>query len=189
MIVIKIITLILIIYIINYIVNKKKEILLKNKQKLVNLINSGNTKRIFEHKDILDIIYSIEGYYYYNQRAYIEMINYIEDFLEIIDLIKIDNHIATNFIDNLLDLKTCILNCLLSFELILPYEYNVKDVLTDLNNVLEKYISEVYLIHEKYIKQNGMEHTIKLYTKSIKNGYNIDVNIFEPKTKLLFNRI
>ena len=61
---IKIITLIVIIFIINYVLNKKKDILVKKKQRIVK-INNGD--RILNEKDILDIVYNIEGYYYYNQ--------------------------------------------------------------------------------------------------------------------------
>jgi hypothetical protein len=35
----------------------------------------NNANRILNDKNLLDIIYSIEGYYYYNQQAFIELIN------------------------------------------------------------------------------------------------------------------
>ena len=46
----------------------------------------NKVNRILKYKDILDIVYSIEGYYYYNQETYIEMIKHIENFLEIIEV-------------------------------------------------------------------------------------------------------
>ena len=183
---IKIITLIVIIFIINYVLNKKKDILIKKKQRIVK-INNGD--RILNEKDILDIVYNIEGYYYYNQQAYIEMINYLEKFLEIIELCNIDPHYSTNLNANLLDLKKLILNTLLSFELKLPKEYNVHDVIKDMTEVLDGYLNDIYILHENYIKENNIDSSIKLIIPNALEGYNTDYNLFEPSKKLYFNRI
>jgi len=186
MIIIKIITLIILLFIIKYIIDKRQEILNNKKEKLV---SRNKVKRILKHKNLLDIIYSIEGYYYYNQEAYIELLKHIENFLEIIDLCYIDPHYSTNLYYNLLDLKKLILNCLLSFELKLPIEYNVNDVILDLTEILDEYLKDIYILHEKYIKENGMDYTIKLIFQNYPDGYNIDDNLLEKGKKLYFNRI
>ncbi len=186
MILIKIITVIIIFAIIKYILDKKKYALNKKKVKLVKL---NNANKILDYKDILDIIYSIEGYYYHNQQGFIELINYLETFLEIIELIKIDPHYSTNLYANLRDLKKNILNTLISIEIKLPIEYNINDVVNDMNDILDKYINEIYLIHENYIKEKGMDYTVKIIKRNDLDGYNVDDNILEPNKKLLFNRV
>jgi hypothetical protein len=186
MLIIKIITLLIIIFIINYVINAKKEIIRDKKQ---NIIKINNAKRILEHKDILDIIYNIEGYYYYNQQAFIELINHLEKFFEIYDIIKIDNKLSMTLYDNLVDLKYLILNTIISFEIKLPYQINLNDVVNDMQNVLNKYLYEIYELHEKYIKNNGMDHNVKLILPKHPEGYNMDYNLLEPNKKLLFNRL
>jgi hypothetical protein len=182
--IIKILTLLIILFIINYIIKKKKSILKKKKEKLIKI---NNAERIIEHTDILNILYSIEGYYYYNQQAYIDLIKYLENFLEIVDLCYIDEHYSTNLYQNLRDLKKVIMNTLVSFEIKLPQEYNVRDVINDMCSTLDKYLDKVYLIHENYIKKNGMDYTINLIIPKRPDGYNIDKNILEPNKKLYFN--
>lgn len=184
MIIIKILTIVIILFIINYIIKKKKNILKKKKEKLIKI---NNADRIIKHIDILNILYSIEGYYYYNQQAYIDLIKYLENFLEIVDLCYIDQHYSTNLYVNLRDLKKLIMNTLVSFEIKLPQEYNIKDVITDMCDVLDKHMHEVYLIHENYIKSKGMDYTVNLIIPNRPEGYNIDNNILEPSKKLYFN--
>ncbi len=186
MIIIKIITVVIIFFIIFYYLNKKKQKLNNRKTKLVKL---NNADRILDDKNLLDIIYSIEGYYYYNQQAFGELIKYLESFLEIIELIRIDDHYSTNLYGNLRDLKKLIINTLISIEIKLPPEYNINDVVNDMQQILDKYIDEVYLIHENYIKRKGMDHTVKIIKRNDLDGYNGDNSIFEPNKKLLFNRI
>jgi len=165
---------------------KKKDILKKKKQ---NISKNNNGKRILENKEILDIIFNIENYYYYNQQAFIELIKYLENFLEIIELINIDPQYSSSLYDNLKDLKKLIINTIISFEIRLPNEFNINDVIDDMTNILDKQLQDVYDIHEKYIKENGMNYKIKLIVPNMLDGYNVDDNLLEPKKKLLFNQI
>ncbi len=182
--IIKILTLLIILFTINYIIKKKKNILKKKKQKLIKI---NNANRIIEHEDILNILYSIEGYYYFNQQAYIDLIKYLENFLEIVDLCYVNEHYSTNLYPNLRDLKKVIMNTLISFEIKLPQEYNIKDVINDMCNALDKHLHEVYLIHENYIKKEGMDYTVNIIIPNRPDGYNIDKNILEPNKRLYFN--
>jgi hypothetical protein len=79
------------------------------------------------------------------------------------------------------------MNTLISFEIKLPKEYNVKDVINDMCNALDKHLHEVYIIHENYIKRNGMDYTINIIIPNRPDGYNIDKNILEPSKTLNFN--
>ena len=58
-----------------------------------------------------------------------------------------------------------------------------------MTNILDKQLQDVYDIHEKYIKENGMNYKIKLIVPNMLDGYNVDDNLLEPKKKLLFNQI
>jgi len=188
MILIKLLALIIIIYIINYVLEKKKEIIYDKKHKLIK-INKKN--KIINYKDIFDILFNIEGYYYYNQQAYLDLLKHTETFLEIYEIIKIDNSYATNLNDNLVDLKKEIINTLISFEISLPSEYNLTDIINDYSKTLDKYLYEVYLLHEDYIKKNGMNYTLNLInnvTHKHPVPYNNDDNIIDPKRHTYFER-
>jgi hypothetical protein len=182
--IIKILTLLIILFAINYIITNKKNILEKKKEKLIKI---NNADRITEHEDVLNILYSIEGYYYYNQQAYIDLIKYLENFLEIVDLCNIDDHYSTRLYPNLQDLKKLIMNTIISFEIKLPQEYNLKDVIVDMCDVLDKHLHEVYLIHENYIKTKGMDYSVNIIIPNRPDGYNVDNNILEPSKRLYFN--
>jgi len=188
MLLIKLIALIIIIYLIDYVLKKKKEKIDEKKHKLIK-INKKN--KIINYKDIFDILFNIEGYYYYNHQAYLDLLKHTETFLEIYELIKIDNHYATNLNDNLVDLKKEIMNTLISFEISLPSEYNLTDIINDYSKTLDKYLYEVYLLHEDYIKKNGIDYTIKLIhdvTHEHPVPYNNDHNIVDPTRHTYFDR-
>ena len=70
-----------------------------------------------------------------------------------------------------------ILNTLLSFEIKLPTEYNVHDVIKDMNEVLDSYLNDIYVLHENYIKENGIDSTIKLIIPNALEGYNNNYNM------------
>jgi len=89
----------------------------------------------------------------------------------------------------MIDRKKNIINTLISFRIRLPDEYNINDVINDMNEILDDYIKEVDIIHENYIKNNGINYTTKLYKLNDYDAYNIDVNPVMPKEKLLFNRL
>ena len=161
----------------NYYLNKRK----------INIIQTNNIKRINDDKRIVDILYSIQSYYRYNQEAFEELIKNLELFLELYELIKIDNDKSNDLYFNMIDRKKNIINNLISFKIRLPDEYNINDVINDVNDILEDYINKVYNIHEDYIKNNDINYTTKLYKLNDYDAYNFDVNLVMPKEKLYFN--
>ncbi len=184
MIILKLLLLFIILYAINYFMKKKTS-------KKIRYIETDNHKRIQKYQDFSDILFNIEGFYYYNPQAYIDLLKYTDLFLEIYELIKIDNHYSTTLYDNLHDLKYEIVNTLISFEITLPKEYNLDDIITDYSSIMDKYMYSVYEIHENYIKKNGMDYTIKLIDNSSHihpEGYNTSKNILDPKNKNYFSR-
>jgi hypothetical protein len=176
--------LLLIIYLIFFYTNKKKEII-ENKKNNTIRINGG---RIKDNKEFLDILFDIEGLYHYNQQAYLDILKYTELFLEIIDIINIDNKYSTYLYKNLVDIKREILDTLISIEISLPNEYNINDVIQDFCKILDKYLYNIYEIHETYIKENGINYTMNLINLNEPYAYNFDKSIVDYKRNTYFNR-
>ncbi len=182
----KLLLLIIIIYGIYYLNHRYEQYLKKIK---IDIIKSNKINRIYDDKRIVDILYSIQSYYRYNQEAFEELIKNLELFLELYELIKIDNDKSNDLYFNMIDRKKNIINILISFRIRLPDEYNINDVINDMNEILDDYINKVNKIHENHIKNNGINYTTKLYKLNDYDAYNIDVNPVMPKEKLLFNRL
>lgn len=182
----KLILLFAIIFAIYYINDKYNNYI--NKRKL-NIIKTAKIKRIADDKRIIDIIYSIQTYYHYNQQAFEELIKNLELFLELYELIRIDHDKSNDLYFNMIDRKKNIMNVLLTYRIRLPYEYNISDVMNDMNDILDDYLHRVYDIHEQYIRDNKINYTTKLYSLNEYDAYNIDRNPIMPNEKLLFNRL
>ena len=182
---VKLIILIFILYIINYIVSKNNKKLLDDKLTYI----ESNKNRIQKYEDVSNILF-IPEIKYYNPQAYNDCVEYIDAFLETYEIIKIDPSKASYLYDNMIDDKKYILNSLISVSIRIPDEYNLSDVIQDMETILDKYILEVYYIYKDYIDKNGYDYTTKLIYKSHHpEAYNIDDNIAEPGKKLLFNRV
>lgn len=181
----KIAILIIIIYTVNYVLKKKKELIDKKKQKIVR-VNGG--RRVTQNNDIFDILFKIESYYNFNQQSYIDLLKYTELFLEIIDIIKIDPRYSTNLYTNLRDIKMEIINTLISFQINLPNEFNINDVINDYCEILDKNLQDVYKIHEDYIQQNGLDYTMKLINLHTPQGYNLDKSVVDNQRNTYFSR-
>ena len=181
---IQIILLIIIIIFLKYQYDKRKTYINDKKIKLVN----KKMNRVQNNKPIFDIVFSPE-YKYYNPETYIELIDYLESFLEIIELIKIDPSKTGDLYQNLLDNKRYIINLLLSTSIRLPSEFNIIDVTNNMDEILQTHLKDVDKIYEDYLRENGLNHTTKLILLNEPSGYNFDDNIVEPGKKLLFNRV
>lgn len=184
--IIRLILLFLIIFAISYYYQRHNEYVKKRK---MNLVKLNKIKRINSDDRILNIIYSIQGYYHYNQEAFVELIKNIEIFLELFELINIDIRYISLLYSNMYDRKKNIINTLVSFRIRLPIEYNADEAITDMNTILDDYLEKVYILHTDYIKKNGININTKLIIPNDYDGYNIDHNPIMPKEKLLFNRL
>jgi len=184
--IIRLILLILIIFTVYYYSQRHNQYIKKRK---TNLIKLNKIKRINSDEKIVNIIYSIQGYYHYNQEAFEELIKNIEIFLELFELINIDIRYISLLYSNMVDRKKNIINTLVSFRIRLPIEYNVDEVIIDMNSILDDYLNKVYIIHTNYIKENGININTKLIIPNDYDGYNIDTNPIMSKEKLLFNRL
>lgn len=181
----KLLLLIIIIVLINYIIKKRNEILYKKKTKI---LKNKNIKYIKNDINLINILFSIEEYYYYNEQAYNEFIDNLELFLKFIEFIKIDNSLGGQLYQNLLDIKKNIINSLISMNIKLPSEYNLQTTIQDIESILNSHLKECQLIYEAYIKEFGINYTTKLIILNDIEPYNSNINILEPESPLYFNK-
>lgn len=180
----KLIVLIGILYVINYYISNKKN---NTNEKKLTYIESGKD-RIRNYKDVSDALF-IPEVKYYNSQAYNDCVEYVDAFLECYELIKIDPSKAAYLYDNMVDDKKYIMNSVISVSIKMPYEYNLKDVIDNINEILDKYLLEVYNIYNDYLNNNGYDITTNIIHLNHPDAYNFDDNIVEPGKKLLFDRV
>ena len=180
----KLIILIGILYVINYYISNKKN---NTNEKKLTYIESGKD-RIRNYKDVSDALF-IPEVKYYNSQAYNDCVEYVDAFLECYELIKIDPSKAAYLYDNMVDDKKYIMNSVISVSIKMPYEYNLKDVIDNINEILDKYLLEVYNIYNDYLDKNGYDITTNIINLDHPDAYNFDDNIVEPGKKLLFDRV
>lgn len=181
----KILLLILLLILINYIIQKREEILYKKK---TNIIKNKNIDNIKNDKNLINILYSIEEYYYYNQQAYDEFVQNLELFLKTFRFIKIDNSLGGQLYRNLLDQKKTIINSLISMSIKLPPEYNLQDVIQNIEIILNEYLQETRNLYEEYLKQNGLDYTTKLIILKDIEAYNENFNLFHKNKQHIENK-
>jgi hypothetical protein len=182
----KILLLILIIILINYIINKRNENMYKKK---LNIIKNKNIEYIKNDENLVNILFSIQEYYNHNEQAYNEFIDNLNLFLQFYNFVEIDNSLAAHLYRNLLDQKKIILNSLISLSIKLPIEYNLQDSISDIEQILNEYLKKTHDIYEEYLKKNGLDYTTKLIILNDIEPYNENINILEPDKYLYFSRV
>ena len=127
-----------------------------------------------ENDIVTKFLLKIQLYYYYNEEAYEEMVEELENFLVLFRSINIDNSYGGVFYDLMVDKKRSILNNLRSIGIKIPDEYNLKTALNDLEAILDDYLDKAYNLYKNYIQKNGYDHTTKMIDKN-----NMAFNRFE----------
>jgi hypothetical protein len=151
-----------------------KDILLP---KITNKRNEFKEIEKSENDVITKFLLRIQLYYYYNEEAYEEMVEELENFLILFRSVNIDNSYGGVFYDLMVDKKRSILNNLRSIGIKLPEQYNLKDALDDLENILNDYLDKVYYLYKNYIHKNGYDYTTKVIDKN-----NMAYNRFENES-------
>jgi hypothetical protein len=185
--IIQVILMIIFLYLLNYFVTRNTQILNNRKTDFMRL-NDDRLERISHNQKLLDLIYCPE-YKYYNPEAYQEIIDYLDAFLELFELIQIDPSKSSDLYQSMVDNKKYIINSLISMSIRLPVEYDIKKFTDEFDKELQKYLIEANYIHEEYLKNNGFDCRTKLIFLNHPDGYNLDDNFVEPGKKLLFNRV
>jgi hypothetical protein len=130
-----------------------------------------------ENDIVTKFLLKIQLYYYYNEEAYEEMVEELENFLVLFRSVNIDNSYGGVFYDLMIDKKRSILNNLRSIGIKIPNEYNLNSALNDLEAILDNYLDETYNLYKNYIQKNGYDYTTKMIDKN-----NIAFNRFENES-------
>jgi hypothetical protein len=186
-IIIRIILLVIFIFFLKHYINKNNTYINDRKKNFLR-VEDEHIDRIIQDQELFDLVYCPE-LKYYNPQAYYEILDYLQAFLEIFELIKIDPHRSSDLYQSMEDNRKYIINSLISMSIRLPIEYNIKKFTDMFDNKLKEYLLEAYNIHENYLRDNGFDCTTKLIFKNHPSGYNLDDNFIEPGKKLLFNRV
>ena len=145
---------------------EKLELLHKNKLNAIHPFPKKNK----HNKDIINYLFSIQDFYKYNQQAYENMIKNIDYFFALYDEILLDNSLAgvnygimeTNKRDAINSLKSIIFG----MKIHAKYDDKLSRAAIVLDNMLQKYVNEVYEINDKYIYNNGLNTKSALIDKT-----------------------
>ena len=116
----------------------------------------------YNNKSFENFLFLNQEFYYYNPQVWINIISNIDKFLEIYEDIIIDSSRAGISYNQMKDLRDLCVKDLISIKINCP---DNKDVLkkinlsiNDLEQLMNKYLFDVYVKNVKYIKQNGLNN-------------------------------
>ena len=143
------------------------------------LLNKTFPKSKFIHdynnKTLKNFMYLNQEFYYYNKQNWIDMIASIDNMLSIYEDIVIDNSKAGILYNSMKDYKN---NALFYLNGIKISCKDKKEVINKINlavnnleEILNKYLYDIYIKNELYIKQNGYNTETKLIQPMILEGY------------------
>ncbi len=137
-------------------------------------------KKIADKNDIIDLLFSIQDLYPYNPEAYEEMVDNIDAFMTIYDIIKTDPVFCEYYYQIGESKKSNAINALQSLIFNLPNNKIVEDKLTRaykrLDTILTKYINELYKICDNDLTTKGFDITRKIINTGPK-----EYNVYEEK--------
>jgi hypothetical protein len=119
-------------------------------------------QKIKSYSDIIDFLFSIQDFYVYNPPVYENLIDTIDDFFTLYEEANNDNALyGTNFL-LAEEKKLNAVNILHSMIFSLPcsvnnvYTSKLNKATEKLNNILDKYLDEMFDKNKKYIYDNGV---------------------------------
>ena len=116
----------------------------------------------YNNKSFENFLFLNQEFYYYNPQVWINIVSNIDKFLEIYEDVIIDSSRAGNSYNQMKDLRDLCVKDLISIKINCP---DNKDVLkkinlsiNDLEQLMNKYLFDVYDKNVKFIKQNGLNN-------------------------------
>lgn len=135
------------------------------KKKVNSIIPKLN--RTTSYEKVTNLIFTIQDMYRYNPLAFYEINKRIEDFFDLYEKIERSHAIAHLGIDQLIDYKRSILNCMHSLLFSLPTDqnmaYKLNRTIGDMDTELSQYIDNVSYLIDDDIYKNGYTRSTKLY--------------------------
>ena len=120
--IIQVILMIIFLYLLNYFVTRNTQILNNRKTDFMRL-NDDRLERISQNQKLFDLIYCPE-YKYYNPEAYQEIIDYLDAFLELFELIQIDPSRSSDLYQSMVDNKKYFKYCDKNLDLVNKVTYS-----------------------------------------------------------------
>ena len=140
--------------------------------------------------DIVDYLFSIQELYYYNPQAYSEMVQTLEDFYRLEDLVSIGELNFGLYYDLLQDKKRLILNNLQSLIITTPEDKRIDLKLEMACDILEeklnKTLDKIYYMYKENIHKIGYNSDIKLLSPLSPDGSNKFDNVFDQRFSNMF---
>jgi hypothetical protein len=115
-----------------------------------------------ENNAITKFLLKIQLFYFYNEEAYEEIVEELENFLVLFRSINIDNSYGGKFYDLMQDKKSLILNNLRSISIKIPQQYNIKDAEQDLETILDTYMKKAERLYKNFVYKNGYNYQTKI---------------------------
>jgi hypothetical protein len=170
----------IIIYLLAQHKKEKQELTKKNNEEKKNIIEPqihGNYESE-NYDDIINFVFYVQDLHKYAELNYIDFINQLNDFIISYENAKYGNNVGLYY--TLANRKRY--NVLNSFHALLfgfsetkIMMNKIKDGLYKINNILQKYLDELEILHKKQIKENGLNEETYLIDKGEKSyNYFID---------------
>lgn len=116
----------------------------------------------YNNKSFENFLFLNQEFYYYNPQVWINIVSNIDKFLEIYEDIIIDPSMAGVSYNRMKDLRDSCVNDLVSIKINCPDNKEVlKKInlsINDLEQLMNKYLFDVYNKNLKHIKQNGLNN-------------------------------
>jgi hypothetical protein len=168
--------------IIYYLFNKNKELhddnnkIIQEKKSII----YPESKFMNNYDDLVDFVYNIQDFYIYNPEVYQKMIKYIDIFLMLYEEVNVNNSIAALNYNMMLTNKHLALDSLHSIIYKLPVNRTYTDkfnlALSELSNILNKYMEDIEKISKEYLHENGYNTRTILLQKGV-----LPSNTFDEK--------
>lgn len=148
--------------------SKLHEKINKNKENLIR--PSIEKNNIAEYEEVVNYLFSIQDFYYYNPLVYSECVNLIEKFFSLYKESHYDNSQAGENFVQMNKIKTNVIlgfdTLILSMELNKEYDKKLEVAKNNLEKILNNYLEHVYNLHQTYIYNNGINTTTKFIYKN-----------------------
>jgi len=139
--------------------NTSNEVEEKRKETKLNAIRP-HPKNIQYDNDLIDFLFSIQDFYQYNPQAYEEMVDNIDHFMEIRDIIFLDTKFCEQYYQIAVNKKDNAVNALQSIIFTIPPNVEITDKLDRaherLETLLTNHINELYAECQKDLIVNGL---------------------------------
>lgn len=130
---------------------------------------------LYKYPDIVDIIFYIEDMRKFNIPEFNDILQLFEEFIKLYEASLVDYSFIDNSYSNLLNIKIKILyklNSLLFSTFDNNFTTKIISTKNNTENVLNKYLNEIVLIHNKKLYYNGYNYNTKILDTSNILPYN-----------------